>query len=287
MPPLSAIMNGSGEALPTGLPPGSHVAVVTSSPLDAIPYRRLGMTLRDSVSVLMPGPRLIVVLLFRMPLDQSVAANVLAHRTGAISVDGCRVRHTSPADFAHHREMVERIRQRGGSWQGSWKNTSDLANANEVSTAGRWPPNVVLLHDSACVNRGARAMRPLDGPRRSPVQQQADGNIQFTVKPVGYQKIGYTGDDGTEQVPDWQCSPGCPIYLLDNATQHLHGAWNRNAEINHVQFQKVYDGGWGPQRDNPNYHENKGGGASRFFPQLPDTDGLMSWLYTLIDPGEV
>ena len=262
------------------------MAVVVSTPLDAIPYRRLGMTLRDSIAVLLPGPRLVVVLLFRMPLERSVAANLLAHRTGAIGVDACRVRHASPEDFAHHREMVERVRQRGGSWQGSWKNSSDLSNANEVSSAGRWPPNVLLLHAPACVNHGARAIRPLDGPRRTPVQQQADGNIRFTVKPVGYQKVGYTGDDGMEQVPDWQCAPECPVHLLDVVTQHLHGAWNRTAEINHVQGQKIYEGGWKPDCKNPNYHENKGGGASRFFPQLAAMNDLMSWLRALIDPGE-
>lgn len=59
----------------------------------------------------------------RKPLAGTIAANVLAHGTGAINVDGCRVPHAG---------------------------ASDLSGASDVSAAGRWPANVLLSHAEDC-----------------------------------------------------------------------------------------------------------------------------------------
>jgi hypothetical protein len=76
----------------------------------------------------------------------TVAANVLAHGTGGINVDGCRVSAGS-GDFAKLAAGVEAIRKRGGSMDNSWKNSSDLSGANPASPLGRWPAN--LIHDGS------------------------------------------------------------------------------------------------------------------------------------------
>ena len=103
------------------------------------------------------------IVLARKPLAGTVAANVLAHGTGALNVDGCRVPTPggSPAekrratarrsgnvpvqDCAENREANERA--------GKIRNYS----APEVYTAprageqiGRWPPNVLLGHADSC-----------------------------------------------------------------------------------------------------------------------------------------
>jgi site-specific DNA-methyltransferase (adenine-specific) len=90
--------------------------------------------------------------LIRKPLiEPTVGAQVLATDTGAIRIDDCRVPHANPEDFAQHKKSVDQVRARGGKRSGSWKNSSDLSGANEVTELGRWPGNLVLTHDSACV----------------------------------------------------------------------------------------------------------------------------------------
>lgn len=90
------------------------------------------------------------IVVARKPLAGTVAANVLAHGVGGINVDGCRVAHASEADFAKHAAGVAALKARGGSLGDSWKNSSDLSGANDVSRAGRWPPNVVFSHLPEC-----------------------------------------------------------------------------------------------------------------------------------------
>lgn len=87
--------------------------------------------------------------LARKPLISTVAANVLAHGTGGLNIDGTRIAHANADDLAKHKAMVDAVKSRGGSMGNSWKNSSDLANANEVNSAGRWPANVLLDEEAA------------------------------------------------------------------------------------------------------------------------------------------
>ena len=94
------------------------------------------------------------IVMARVPVEGTVAATVLRYGTGAINIDACRVPHASAADFDAHRKTVEAIKARGGSMANSWKNSSDLSNANDVTAAGRWPANVILSHAADCDDAG-------------------------------------------------------------------------------------------------------------------------------------
>lgn len=94
------------------------------------------------------------ILVFRKPFsEKTLSENVLKYGTGAINIDACRVKHSSPEDLAQHKAGVEAIKARGGAMANSWKNSSDLSGANEVTSAGRWPSNLVLAHAEGC-NQG-------------------------------------------------------------------------------------------------------------------------------------
>lgn len=84
------------------------------------------------------------IVMARKPVKGTVAANVLKHGTGGINIDATRVPHADAADLAKHETMVRRIKEKGGSMDGSWKNSSDLAGASDVKTEGRWPANVIM-----------------------------------------------------------------------------------------------------------------------------------------------
>jgi site-specific DNA-methyltransferase (adenine-specific) len=95
------------------------------------------------------------ILLARKPMTGTVAENVLAHGTGALNVDGCRVgsggqlRWEKPRDMGYH----------GGSDSGTV--------AALESAAGRWPPNVVLDEDAAERLDAQSGERPGRGDYRS------------------------------------------------------------------------------------------------------------------------
>ena len=82
-------------------------------------------------------PALEPITVARKPLDGTVAANVLAHGTGALNVDGCRV-GTTVETWPKSRSYAPGQIQPGGV--GETQSTGD-------SPAGRWPAN--LIHDGS------------------------------------------------------------------------------------------------------------------------------------------
>ena len=81
----------------------------------------------------------------RKPLDGTVAANVMRWGTGAINVDGCRVKHGSDVNlFAMQRQRAE------GTGHSIGKGFVGSILGKEIPTykpAGRWPANTI--HDGS------------------------------------------------------------------------------------------------------------------------------------------
>jgi hypothetical protein len=85
------------------------------------------------------------VVVARKPLVGTVAANVLAHGTGALNVDGCRIEATD-SQLAEKYASVQKAGPRENSVYGA--DNRDRAGATP-HTAGRWPANVILDEDQA------------------------------------------------------------------------------------------------------------------------------------------
>lgn len=105
-----------------------HTGAITSG----VPTTAAAAAWRGWGTALKPAWEPIVVA--RKPLAGSVAANVLAHGTGALNIDGCRVEGPGGTKWE---------KPRGGIWS-----TDSDATANLVQNAlGRWPAN--LIHDGS------------------------------------------------------------------------------------------------------------------------------------------
>jgi site-specific DNA-methyltransferase (adenine-specific) len=80
--------------------------------------------------------------LMRKPLDGTVAGNVLAHGTGALNIDACRVGYEAgEVNF----DRKQRQQNSEGAVEGAFGAASLIGT--EISTykeAGRWPANVIL-----------------------------------------------------------------------------------------------------------------------------------------------
>jgi site-specific DNA-methyltransferase (adenine-specific) len=81
------------------------------------------------------------ILIARKPLIGTVAQNVLAHGTGAINVDGCRI--TTPDDTSRGPRGI------GGQCyaQDSWTKNPANHRSSDAHPSGRWPANVI--HDGS------------------------------------------------------------------------------------------------------------------------------------------
>lgn len=179
--------------------------------------------------------------LVRKPLDGTLAQNIERWGTGGLRIDDSRVAHASATDRAEHEAQVAAIKARGGSMDNSWKNSSDLAGANEVNDAGRWPANIVFSHHPDCVCLGKRAVpaNPTwDTPNRNTQPSTFTGDKVSKVRHARagepsaerrYTERGATNfaalpgerRDDVEEVEHWQCVDGCPVKALGEQSGEL------------------------------------------------------------------
>lgn len=98
------------------------------------------------------------IALARKPLSGTVAANVLAHGTGALNIDGCRVE--AP-------DGVPSFVQKGQTGETYGAGLHGSARTGEQSTAGRWPANLILDEDAGALldaQTGTLSARGNKGP---------------------------------------------------------------------------------------------------------------------------
>jgi len=151
------------------------------------------------------------ILMFRKPVEEdTVVGQVLKTGTGGINIDASRVKHASKEDFAKHKAGVDAIKAKGGVRGNSWKNSSDLSGANEVTSAGRFPPNVLFVHSDACQRTGSKKV-PAHVINRFDDGAKPFGNgagHDYTTVPMG-------DENGEEEVETWACHRSCPIGILN------------------------------------------------------------------------
>jgi len=119
-------------------------------------------------------PALEPITVARKPLIGTVAENVLAHGTGAINVDGCRIGTTKDVPFSPKKvpASLHTVSMPGNTGTSGW-------DAN----IGRWPAN--LIHDGSekvagLLNDAARFFYCAKASKRD----RGEGNNHPTVKPT-------------------------------------------------------------------------------------------------------
>lgn len=195
------------------------------------------------------------ILMFRKPVaENTVAEQVLKTGTGGLNIDGARIKHSSPEDFEKHKAGVDAIKARGGSMGNSWKNSSDLSGANDVTTAGRWPPNVLFVHSDGCQKVGTKTVK-------APTINRFDDGAKPFGGGAGHEYTStQTGDEnGEEEVGVWDCHPSCPIGQLNAQS----GVTVSRPDLRSGGALDTREMGWRFKR-NPSAL-NDSGGASRFF----------------------
>jgi hypothetical protein len=123
------------------------------------------------------------IVVTRKPLAGTVAANVLAHGTGALNVDQCRVEGRERTDYG----LAAATRTQGDTYG------TPTASADFDSTKGRWPANVVLDESQAAeLDRQSGVLT--SGLMRAGVERaNVDGYAGPMPSTTGAETIGDTG----------------------------------------------------------------------------------------------
>jgi DNA modification methylase len=132
------------------------------------------------------------IVLARKPLAGTVAGNVLAHGTGALNVDGCRI-------GSEERPVMVRTDTIVGANAMSGESTGATGNG-EMTNAGRWPANVVMDEQAAAkLDAQTGTLTSGDGTVRRDSGSDRNGNQGAAYgaesRPSGTPMVTY-GDSG-------------------------------------------------------------------------------------------
>lgn len=196
------------------------------------------------------------IVVARKPLVGTVAANVQAHGTGALNVDGCRIKHDGEGVWGDHGQNPENHLTEPGS-EGVTMGVGWHSPGSTRHDAGRWPANVALTHLPECEAVGERRVKASNAP---PNEEESSTNTYGWSKGGIYKSGARHGDeDGLETVTAWRCVEGCPVAELDRQSGErpgMSGGGEHRAE---------YEGGMFGAIDAPHLARGDTGGASRFF----------------------
>jgi len=280
------------ESLMVDLLPGANVLVVS----DALSYHRVccevedaGFELRDCIAVLTPSEPILVTVAMKH-LDGTFVENALKHGVAGYNIDGARI--TVDAEDPNRRpnrneesdfDDAGRVALNGALT----KNTVQDEGAHH--SKGRFPANLILMHHPDCQCVGTKRVKPSNGSGRA---YEGGGDHENDVYGTGLKYrsgvFGVVGEDGTEEVDDWQCIDGCPVKALDQQTADVvHGAGHArdglDADMKPDEWNAVtYSGGWKAAKTVHRFGDV--GGASRFFKQVVDEDALFEYLRVLVAP---
>lgn len=212
------------------------------------------------------------VVVTRKPLVGTVAANVLAHGTGALNIDGCRV---GIADWGKRPPRTPNQILGGGKG-------TNLTASEALDGMGRWPPNILLSHTPECAETCAEdcpvgEMDRQSGTLKSGVpgirRKPHETNSMARLKMTGEQETGY-GDSGG-------ASRFFPVFRYQaKASRSERDAGCK--ELSEVVARSGM-GGTMPIDDNGNERDRFSVKAKNHHPTVKPV-ALMAWLVKLVTP---
>lgn len=153
----------------TGMPKSLNVAYALEGQAEAGRWSGWGTALK---------PAWEPIFLARKPLDGTVAANIIAHGTGAMNIGACRI--AGPPSAGGSKSGSTALGQGSG-----WNAHNNRAVAIDRSmTAGRWPANILLDEEAAARLDAEGGNSRFFYVNKASKKERGDGNTHPTVKPI-------------------------------------------------------------------------------------------------------
>lgn len=192
--------------------------------------------------------------------ESSVVRNVLAHGTGAIHIDACRVGSGQGGSRDGESTQEARYTKDGST------NFAMKPGPRGGDKKGRFPANLVLEHLPECRRAGVRKVKGISGGASSGDNAfgQDSGWNAHENRPTDISR--QMDADGMETVDAWYCVPGCPVADLDEQMPEA-GAFAPVASRDTPKTRDIY-GKFENNGDDGRTFQGDKGGASRFFKQV-------------------
>jgi DNA modification methylase len=152
------------------------------------------------------------IVLARKPLEKglSIAENVLKWGTGAINIDGCRVKGSEPTSF------LDKGREpNGNSYQ---RSKTERKETFYDGSQGRFPANLILTHHPECECKGLKKVKAISGGKgENSMGGMGKNGIygSYALDKLGSNAGGLGDENGEETIEDWTCHEDCPIKIMD------------------------------------------------------------------------
>jgi hypothetical protein len=124
--------------------PGEHLVVVGDDSTGVL-LRSAGLIVRDAIAIVLPGPTVVTAWLAREPMKGTLIQNTLQHGACCINLDGCRVA-TAGEVISNHARSASAAKSKGIYGDSRAQET----HVTEGQRLGRWPSNIVLVHEQTC-----------------------------------------------------------------------------------------------------------------------------------------
>ena len=255
--------------------PGSHFAVLSRDFNSGL--RTKGLELRDTFLIMVPGTFL-YLFLFRVPLEGTVVSQVLKTGTGGLNIDGARIQSGIRQATAGFRTI-----EKGKGW-GVGQGGSGYVKGTgaQFTKTGRWPSNLLLVHDYDCVYTGTKKVQNIGGSSSgcSAFGQELGWN-SHNNRPTYIERD--RDEDGLETVQAWDCVPGCSVLILDSQSGTSISTGGGGQKPGVADGTHIF-GKFGRRDLPPNVGKGDMGGASRFYPQFKNLGEAVDWVQRLAQP---
>jgi len=224
-----------------------------------------------SGTVLKPAHEPIVVA--RKPLAGTVAQNALVHGTGALNVDGCRVDAPDTPDVA---AFAPAAQSRYSGVLNGGKVSDPEPRRTSATSAGRWPPNVLLTHAAGCEPVGTRKVKAsVVVNRNNQGDRPKTAGVWGAFADQRTEDQTFGGPDGLETVEAWECAPGCPVAELDRQSGTSKSTGGQASRLS--GYGEFGGGSRVTEQRDPGLGDQ--GGASRFYPNLDWTPAELEFAF--------
>jgi hypothetical protein len=182
---------------------------------------------------------------------------------GGLNIDACRIGTADSLTPGGVRKRPSSGDIRTGKSLGMFQEgTTSTFTQNSL---GRWPANFILQHTENCKCVGVKKVKGSLCDKPSDCAEGTGATGKWGTIQGNRPSRGYGNKEGFETIEKWDCSPDCPVRMLDEQTGIL-----KSGTMKAGQERKKTKGGGGYHGDFPDTataQETYGdsGGASRFF----------------------
>lgn len=174
----AAIVRGLDTDLVASLKAGAYLMALGGPDL-AVQFRLSGLQIQDSFALFLPGPKASSAFLLRKPLaEQGLLEGIMADGVGCLNIDGCRVPGKAQVPWG-------RIRSYRVFDNQALDSEADT-EAPPANPLGRWPVNVLFIHDKSCKNLGViDDIQTWECTTRCPVRHLEDSRFFWQFESIG------------------------------------------------------------------------------------------------------